>query len=432
MIRNEYCVQINKQIRMMNSNRNVLRPTHNRLPLKDVSSDKFLITNKTKLCNNASLQQQENAIPITSRQILTATRSIKRHLKENDNDDNQMHISPMVTTIHKANIVVLPKQTIFEENKTREQLEQDLFVLPDYRQSIFEHLKSVEHIYAPKINFMEYQLDINSAMRTILVDWLIEVADEYKLNDETLFLCVQYVDRFLSTVNVTRSKLQLVGTTCMYVAAKYEEMYPPALDEFSFITDNTYETKHILRMEQIIMKMLNFSLSGPTCYTFMQYYLTYFKPIISTKDSDNEYECLIMLTSYLCTLSLLQDRPFSSYRSSMIAASCLLYANRLLNNDASWTNRHVQITSYNQRDLHECISAIGELYTKTFHQDETTLSILRRYLKNRKENEIYQRRVKEIIHESLSKIDNEDENDEVIDLTFDDIDEENMSMEHHL
>ncbi len=41
----------------------------------------------------------------------------------------------------------------------------------------------------------------------------------------------------------------------MYIAAKYEEMYPPALEEFSFITDNTYETKHILRMEQIIMKV---------------------------------------------------------------------------------------------------------------------------------------------------------------------------------
>ncbi|CAF1015789.1 unnamed protein product [Rotaria sordida] len=419
------------KIRIMNSNRNVLRPTHNRLPLKDVLSDKILITNKTKLCTNTSLQQQENVIPITSRQILTATRSIKKYLKENDNDDNRMHISPMVTTIHKANIVVLSKQTIFEENKTREQLEQDLFVLPDYRLSIFEHLKSVEHIYAPKVNFMEYQSDINSAMRTILIDWLIEVADEYKLNDETLFLCVQYVDRFLSTVNVTRSKLQLVGTTCMYVASKYEEMYPPALDEFSFITDNTYETKHILRMEQIIMKMLNFSLSGPTCYTFIQYYLTYFKPTISTDDNDNEYKCLIMLTNYLCTLSLLQDRPFSSYRASMIAASCLLYANRLLNNDVIWTSRHIQITSYNQYDLNECILAIDELFRKTFHQDETTLSLLRRYLKNKKENEIYQRRVKEIIHESLSKIDNEDENDELIDLTFDDINEENMSMEHY-
>ena len=58
---------------------------------------------------------------------------------------------------------------------------------------------------------MEHQSDINSAMRTILVDWLIEVADEYKLVDDTLFLCIQYIDRFLSTVNVTRAKLQLLG-----------------------------------------------------------------------------------------------------------------------------------------------------------------------------------------------------------------------------
>jgi hypothetical protein len=112
----------------MNSNRHVLRPAHNRLPFKDVLSDKILIPNKPKLCTNSSLQQQENIIPITSRAILTAARSIKKHLKEND-EDNQMLISPMVTTINKANIVVLQKQTVFDENKTREQLEQDLLDL---------------------------------------------------------------------------------------------------------------------------------------------------------------------------------------------------------------------------------------------------------------------------------------------------------------
>jgi hypothetical protein len=50
----------------------------------------------------------------------------------------------------------------------------------------------------------------------------------------------------------------------MYLASKYEEMYPPALDEFSFITDNTYEPKHILRMEQIVMKVSNESIE---CYS---------------------------------------------------------------------------------------------------------------------------------------------------------------------
>jgi hypothetical protein len=112
----------------MNSNRHVLRPTHNRLPFKDVSSDNTLITNKAKLYTNSSYQQQENLISATSRPILTAARSIKKHLKEND-DDNQMLISPMVTAISKANIVLIHKQTVSQENKTREQLEQDLYEL---------------------------------------------------------------------------------------------------------------------------------------------------------------------------------------------------------------------------------------------------------------------------------------------------------------
>lgn len=107
------------------------------------------------------------------------------------------------------------------------------FSRPDYRQSIFDHLKSIEQLYAPSLffllsqnekrnrkqfdfvsekNFLDLQSDVNSAMRTILIDWLIEVADEYKLHDETLFLCTQYIDRFLSSINITRSRLQLLGS----------------------------------------------------------------------------------------------------------------------------------------------------------------------------------------------------------------------------
>ena len=42
---------------------------------------------------------------------------------------------------------------------------------------------------------------------------------------------------------VNRSKLQLVGVTCMLVAAKYEEIHPPAVDEFVYISDNTYKVR---------------------------------------------------------------------------------------------------------------------------------------------------------------------------------------------
>lgn len=37
-----------------------------------------------------------------------------------------------------------------------------------------------------------------------------------------------------------RSKLQLVGATSMYIAAKLEEIYPPEIGDFAYITDDTY------------------------------------------------------------------------------------------------------------------------------------------------------------------------------------------------
>lgn len=66
---------------------------------------------------------------------------------------------------------------------------------------------------------MKKQPDITYSMRSILIDWLVEVAEEYQLQDETLYLSVSYIDRFLSYMSVVRSKLQLVGTAAMFIAA---------------------------------------------------------------------------------------------------------------------------------------------------------------------------------------------------------------------
>ena len=77
------------------------------------------------------------------------------------------------------------------------------------------------------------------------MEWLVEVADEYKLQPQTLYLGSSYVDRFLSCMSVTRSKLQLLGTAALYLAAKLEEIYPPELKDFVYITDDTYTKRQV-------------------------------------------------------------------------------------------------------------------------------------------------------------------------------------------
>merc|ERR1711915_1103197 len=138
-----------------------------------------------------------------------------------------------------------------------------------YFQDIYNYLKESESKHLPKWNYMAKQTDITHSMRSILVDWLVEVSEEYKLQTETLHLAVNYIDRFLSYMAVQRSKLQLVGAACMFIAAKYEEIYPPDVAEFVYITDDTYTKRQVLRMEHLVLKVLEFNLSVPTSYLFI-------------------------------------------------------------------------------------------------------------------------------------------------------------------
>ncbi len=77
-----------------------------------------------------------------------------------------------------------------------------------YGREIHAHLRELEREGAVHPNYMALQRDINAQMRSILVDWLVEVTQEYHLADETLHLCVYYTDRFLSRLPVQRSRLQ--------------------------------------------------------------------------------------------------------------------------------------------------------------------------------------------------------------------------------
>lgn len=63
------------------------------------------------------------------------------------------------------------------------------------------------------------QKDITVNMRSVLVDWLVEVAEEYKLHPDTLYLTISYIDRFLSVNALNRQRLQLLGVSSMLIAS---------------------------------------------------------------------------------------------------------------------------------------------------------------------------------------------------------------------
>lgn len=105
-------------------------------------------------------------------------------------------------------------------------------------------------------NMFDSHPGIQPRMRAILLDWLIEVCDVYKLHRETYYLAVDYIDRYLSGPRkISKNQLQLIGITCLFIAAKIEEIYPPKIHEFAYVTDTACTDDEILGQELIILKV---------------------------------------------------------------------------------------------------------------------------------------------------------------------------------
>ncbi|KAJ8929867.1 hypothetical protein NQ314_017472 [Rhamnusium bicolor] len=111
-------------------------------------------------------------------------------------------------------------------------------------------------------------------MRAILLDWVMEVCEVYHLRRVTYYLSVDYFDRFLSIrPDVPKNQLQLVGVTCLFLASKLEEVYPPRLTEFSYVCDGACSPEEILACELLILNSLGWDLNIMTPSDWLNLYM---------------------------------------------------------------------------------------------------------------------------------------------------------------
>nr|CAA53212.1 cyclin A(2) [Mus musculus] len=226
--------------------------------------------------------------------------------------------------------------------------------VPDYQEDIHTYLREMEVKCKPKVGYMKRQPDITNSMRAILVDWLVEVGEEYKLQNETLHLAVNYIDRFLSSMSVLRGKLQLVGTAAMLLASKFEEIYPPEVAEFVYITDDTYSKKQVLRMEHLVLKVLAFDLAAPTVNQFLTQYFLHLQPANCKVES---------LAMFLGELSLIDADPYLKYLPSLIAGAAFHLALYTVTGQ-SWPESLAQQTGYTLESLKPCLVDLHQTYLK--------------------------------------------------------------------
>ncbi|XP_049677137.1 G1/S-specific cyclin-E2 isoform X2 [Accipiter gentilis] len=131
-----------------------------------------------------------------------------------------------------------------------------------------------ENRYAHCKHFTSLHSSLQPHMRSILLDWLLEVCEVYALHRETFYLAQDFFDRFMLTQkNINKSMLQLIGITSLFIASKLEEIYAPKIQEFAYVTDGACSEDDIVRMELIMLKALKWELCPVTIISWLNLYL---------------------------------------------------------------------------------------------------------------------------------------------------------------
>nr|AFK34233.1 unknown [Lotus japonicus] len=212
----------------------------------------------------------------------------------------------------------------------------------EYIEDIYKFYKMVENESRPHC-YMASQPEINEKMRAILVDWLIDVHTKFELSLETLYLTINIVDRFLAVKTVPRRELQLVGISSMLMAAKYEEIWPPEVNDFVCLSDRAYSHEQILVMEKIILGRLEWTLTVPTPFVFLTRFIK-----ASVPD-----EGVTNMAHFLSELGMMHYDTLM-YCPSMIAASAVYAARCTLNKSPAWNETLKLHTDYSEEQLMDC------------------------------------------------------------------------------
>ncbi|XP_030763604.1 G2/mitotic-specific cyclin-A-like [Sitophilus oryzae] len=237
--------------------------------------------------------------------------------------------------------------------REEENMPKRLLYVAEYRKDIWKHLHNLERTYSfPKSKYMLKQSDLTWNTRSILIDWLSSVSEEYKLCTETFHLSVNYIDRFLSHIAVVRSKFQLVGAAAMLLAGKIEEIYPIDVKEWSYLTGDTFTPRQILKMEQLIAKILRFRMQPPTMYTFIEHFC-----------HEHRLDAQTMhLAMYISELVLLEGDEYLNHLPSKLAAASIVVARYTLSEEQVWPSKFKESSGYTLQQLSPLVKKQHETF----------------------------------------------------------------------
>ncbi|KAL7641620.1 UNVERIFIED_CONTAM: hypothetical protein RMT77_007493 [Armadillidium vulgare] len=225
----------------------------------------------------------------------------------------------------------------------------DPFSVSHYAMDIFNYYKEREMMFSAE-KYVNRQPDISKTMRSILVDWMVEVQESFELNHETLYLAVKLVDLYLGKVTIKKDHLQLVGATAIFVACKFDERTPPCIDDFLYICDDAYKRRELILLEIDILKKLKYDLGIPLSYRFLRRYARAGKINME----------ILTFARYILERSLL-EYDFIEIRDSITAAAALFIALAIKNGVKEWSATLQYYSGYVLDDFYHVVHMLHEM-----------------------------------------------------------------------
>ena len=301
--------QIFKKSKQQKNNpnrRNTMYMKFSSFPLQNMNNiSKGNKDNKSTLC--AIKEEKENDITQTRKTMI------------NFNDPN-----------------AITKGAVNKNKNKEEKIEiKDYFhaLVDDYGDDIFKYLKKNEKInvcdYSNKDIFkLQDKKYYNEKNRSIIYHWLVKNNHKWKLKDDTIYMAMNIMDRYVSKYKSKNLEFQLIAISSYLIASKYEDIYPPYIDELSQICNYIYSNDDIIKKEYEILSGLNFDVLYNSSYKF----LTFLHSVV-----DNQNMKLLYLAQFILEISL-DNLDILEYSQSERALAALLVSKKILGIKITWNN----------------------------------------------------------------------------------------------
>jgi len=261
-------------------------------------------------------------------------------------------------------------------------MDDELFT-PVYIQEIMKHFRNIETDSIADPTYMEVtQNDLQSHMRKRLLDWLIQIQERFQIQDRTLHLSVQLLDRYLSIRQVHRGQLQLVGCVCLWIAAKYTEIRVAEISDFVYMSDGAFEAEDMITREADVVNALGFNFSTPTAYSFAERFVHVISYILKGSNNCKHSHLFKHLVNYYLEHCLLLYH-FVGKKPSLLAAAATYAAAFWLDRTFEWTDELVTEIGLDETELQPMVDFLKhDIYdnpAKNNIQDSDRTSVFQKY-----------------------------------------------------